>query len=66
MYSVRTSSDKAILHKLYQQATKRALSSGKEYRKHAIIAEALRSEINNMLIFEEWRICADGSVRRER
>lgn len=62
---VRSISDKEQLKKLIKQAERRALDPRcKNWVKHAQIASHLRRELEEMLIFEEYAVQANGKLRR--
>lgn len=66
MYRVRTASDRDLLLGLVKQATRLALSPCKQWRQHQVIAETLQAEIDDMLIFEDYRVMANGTLRKQR
>lgn len=65
MISVRTRADREQLTRLMKQAERRALDPRcKNWVKHSQIAQHLRREIEDMLIFEDYAILANGALRR--
>lgn len=65
MYKVRTKKDRAELRRLVAKATRLALvPSNANWKKHRKIARSLQREIDTMLVFEDYRMMADGTLRR--
>lgn len=65
MISVRTRADREQLTRLMKQAERRALDPrSTNWVKHYQIAQHLRREIEDMLIFEDYTIGANGALRR--
>ncbi len=66
MYKVRTLADREELREIVKKATRLALSDTPKWKGHKKIAERLQKEIDDMLIFEDYRVLADGTLRRVR
>lgn len=65
MISVKTQKDREQLTRLMKQAERRALDPRcKNWQKHSQIAQHLRREIEDMLIFEDYAIGANGALRK--
>lgn len=67
MWKVRTKSDREELTRLMKQAERRTLDPRcKNWLKHSQIAQHLRRELEDMLIFEDYAILANGALRKVR
>ena len=65
MLRVRTKADREQLTRLMKQAERRALDPRcKNWVKHQQIALHLRRELEQMIIFEDYAIGANGALRR--